>query len=81
VKVLGIEPTANTAEAARKLGIPVEVRFFGRETAKDLRSKGFAADLMPANNVVAHVPTSTTSWPVSRSCSSRRASPRSSFIM
>jgi len=56
VKVLGIEPTANTAEAARKLGIPVEVRFFGRETAKDLRSKGFAADLMPANNVVAHVP-------------------------
>ena len=56
VKVLGIEPTANTAEAARNLGIPVEVRFFGRETAKDLRSKGFAADLMPANNVVAHVP-------------------------
>jgi SAM-dependent methyltransferase len=56
VKVLGVEPTLNTAEAARALGIPVEVRFFGRQTATELRGRGFAADLMPANNVVAHVP-------------------------
>ena len=56
IKVLGIEPTTGTAKAAQKLGIPVETLFFGRKTAQELRDKGHAADLMPANNVVAHVP-------------------------
>lgn len=56
VPVLGVEPTASTAKAAEKLGIPVEVVFFGRETAKALKAAGHSADLMPANNVVAHVP-------------------------
>ena len=54
--VLGVEPAANVAEAARKLGIPMEVLFFGRETATQLKAQGHAADLMAANNVVAHVP-------------------------
>jgi len=44
------------AEAGRKLGIPMEVMFFGRESARKLRDMGHAADLMAANNVVAHVP-------------------------
>jgi hypothetical protein len=56
IPVLGIEPTASTAHAAEKLGITVEQRFFGRDYAIELRERGLAADLMPANNVVAHVP-------------------------
>ncbi len=56
VPVLGVEPAANVAAAGRQLGIPMEVLFFGRETARQLRAKGHAADLMAANNVVAHVP-------------------------
>lgn len=56
IRVLGVEPTASTAAAAEAIGIPVERRFFGRQTALELRELGYAADLMPANNVVAHVP-------------------------
>jgi 2-polyprenyl-3-methyl-5-hydroxy-6-metoxy-1,4-benzoquinol methylase len=56
VPVLGVEPAANVAEAGRKLGIPMEVLFFGQETARQLKAAGHAADLMAANNVVAHVP-------------------------
>jgi hypothetical protein len=56
VPVLGIEPAVNVAAAARKRGIPTEIAFFGRETAERLRSRGVAASLMPANNVLAHVP-------------------------
>lgn len=54
--VLGIEPAANVAEAARKIGVPTEARFFGKETACDLVQRGLAADLIVANNVLAHVP-------------------------
>jgi hypothetical protein len=56
IPVLGVEPAANVAEAARQLGIPTEVRFFGRETARDLVARGFGADLLLGNNVLAHVP-------------------------
>jgi SAM-dependent methyltransferase len=56
VPVLGVEPAANVAEAARALGVPTEVRFFGEQTARDLASRGFAADLLLGNNVLAHVP-------------------------
>jgi SAM-dependent methyltransferase len=56
VPVLGIEPTAGTAEVAAALGIPVQQKFFGRQLGIELREQGFSADLMPANNVVAHVP-------------------------
>ena len=56
IPVLGVEPAANVAEAARKIGIPTEVRFFGREAARDLAARGFAADLLLGNNVLAHVP-------------------------
>jgi SAM-dependent methyltransferase len=56
VPVLGVEPAANVAEAARALGIPTEVRFFGEEAARDLAARGFAADLLLGNNVLAHVP-------------------------
>jgi SAM-dependent methyltransferase len=56
VPVLGVEPAANVAAAARELGIPTEVRFFGLGTARDLVARGLAADLALGNNVLAHVP-------------------------
>ncbi|WP_374573181.1 methyltransferase domain-containing protein [Phenylobacterium sp.] len=56
VPVLGIEPTANTAEAARERGVPTEVMFFNDETGASLAARGVRADLMAANNVLAHVP-------------------------
>lgn len=56
VPVLGIEPTANTAEAARGRGVPTEVMFFGDATGRALAERGVRADLMAANNVLAHVP-------------------------
>jgi SAM-dependent methyltransferase len=57
VPVLGIEPTANTAEVAiRDRGVPTEVAFFNDATGRDLKARGIAADLMAANNVLAHVP-------------------------
>jgi SAM-dependent methyltransferase len=56
VGVLGVEPAANVAAVAQEKGIPSEVAFFNRETAERLRAAGKAADLMVANNVMAHVP-------------------------
>lgn len=56
VPVLGIEPALNVAEVAVNKGIPTMTRFFGREVADELISSGRQADLIVANNVVAHVP-------------------------
>lgn len=52
----GIEPTASTAAAARGKGIQVVERFFGVALAQELAAAGQQADLMVANNVLAHVP-------------------------
>ena len=52
----GIEPTASTAAAARDKGIAVIERFFGVALADELVAAGQQADLMVANNVLAHVP-------------------------
>jgi 2-polyprenyl-3-methyl-5-hydroxy-6-metoxy-1,4-benzoquinol methylase len=56
VPVLGIEPTANTAAAAKEKGIESVVDFFGVRLANLLVSKGTKADLLLGNNVLAHVP-------------------------
>lgn len=56
IEVLGIEPAANVAAVAEANGIPSRVRFFGKETAHALAAAGETADLMAANNVLAHVP-------------------------
>lgn len=56
IPVLGIEPTANTAEAARARGIETVVDFFGEKLGAKLASQGKSADLIAANNVLAHVP-------------------------
>ncbi len=56
VDVLGVEPAANVTRVAEENGVPTEVDFFGRATAQRLISQGHAADLVVANNVLAHVP-------------------------
>jgi 2-polyprenyl-3-methyl-5-hydroxy-6-metoxy-1,4-benzoquinol methylase len=56
VGVLGVEPAANVAKVAIANGIATEVAFFGAACARDLRTRGLAADGMAANNVLAHVP-------------------------
>ncbi|MEM8962388.1 MAG: class I SAM-dependent methyltransferase [Acidobacteriota bacterium] len=56
IPVLGIEPAANVAEAAEKLGVTTRVAFFGTELAREMAAAGEKADLMAANNVLAHTP-------------------------
>ena len=56
IPCLGIEPTAGTASAARQKGIETIEEFFGFSLARSLASQGKQADLMAANNVLAHVP-------------------------
>jgi SAM-dependent methyltransferase len=53
--VLGVEPAVNVAQIALDQGIPTDISFFGRGTAFRLRRE-CAADLIIANNVLAHVP-------------------------
>ena len=56
IAVLGVEPAANVAAVAAERGIPTLVRFFGAETANDIVREQGRADLVVANNVLAHVP-------------------------
>jgi len=56
VPVLGVEPAANVAEAARTRGIPTEVQFLGADTGREIARRCGRADLVAANNVFAHVP-------------------------
>jgi len=56
IPVLGIEPAANVAEAAKQKGIQTIVKFFGQQTAEELITEGIHADLLLGNNVLAHVP-------------------------
>ena len=56
VPVLGVEPAANVAKSAIAKGIATEVAFFGIDTAKRIVGRGRKADLMVANNVLAHAP-------------------------
>ena len=56
IPCLGIEPAANVAKEAIKIGVPTETVFFGEQTAKRIRAEKGAADLVAGNNVYAHVP-------------------------
>ncbi len=57
IPVLGVDPTANTANVAIEKGIETIIDFFGAEFARDkLVKKGIQADLILGNNVLAHVP-------------------------
>ena len=56
IPVLGVEPAANVAEAARARGIRTEVQFLGADTGREIARRYGRADLVAANNVFAHVP-------------------------
>ena len=56
IPVLGVEPAANVAEAARAKGIRTVVRFLGAGTGASTAAEHGRADLVAANNVFAHVP-------------------------
>lgn len=57
VPVLGIEPAQNIAKIAREeAGVNTITEFFGVDLARKLRAEGVRADVIHANNVLAHVP-------------------------
>ena len=57
IPCLGVDPAANCAATAkRQFSVETHVGFFGSETAAELARTGHMADLMAANNVLAHVP-------------------------
>jgi len=55
IPCLGIEPAPNVAQAAINLGVPTRVEYFGAGSAQQLRNEGVRADLLIANNCLAHV--------------------------
>ncbi len=55
IKVLGIDPASKQAAAARAQGVETIVEFFGMDCADKLVAEGRRADVIIANNVVAHV--------------------------
>ncbi|MBI4219535.1 MAG: methyltransferase domain-containing protein, partial [Chloroflexi bacterium] len=55
IPVLGVEPALNVAAAARSKGVPTISDFFGEETAWQMLGRGVRADVVIANNVLAHV--------------------------
>lgn len=56
IPVLGVDPAANTANAAIEKGIPTEITLFSKDWAETLAAAGRCADLIVANNVLAHTP-------------------------
>ena len=55
IPVLGIEPAVNVAKVAVENGIPTIAEFFGEELARKLKLEKQQADIIHANNVLAHV--------------------------
>lgn len=56
IKHLGIEPSSNVAEVARKKGVNTISEFFGNETAKKVLQDYGKADIISAANVMCHIP-------------------------
>lgn len=56
IPVLGIDPAANIAPIAEEKGVPTITDFFGEQLARQLAREGRQADLIAANNVLAHTP-------------------------
>jgi SAM-dependent methyltransferase len=55
IPVLGIDPSEAPAAAAVQAGVPTLIEFFGRDLAAKLKAEGRLADVIIANNVLAHV--------------------------
>jgi len=56
VPVVGIDPAPGQAEAANEAGVPTIAEFFGLELAQRVRREHGSADVVIANNVMAHIP-------------------------
>lgn len=56
IRTLGIDPSPGPAAAAEQIGVPTIVGFFGVEQATRMRAEHGPADVIVANNVMAHVP-------------------------
>lgn len=56
IPVLGIEPSGGPAAVAQAAGVPTLRAFFGAAVAVNLRRDGLRADVIVANNVLAHTP-------------------------
>ena len=56
IPILGIEPAVNVAKVAKEKGIPTITKFFGVNTANELKKENKLSDLIIGNNVLAHVP-------------------------
>ena len=56
IPAIGIEPAQNVAAVARERGVPTESFFLGRVSANAFVNQHAQADLVLANNVLAHVP-------------------------
>ncbi|MEM7744901.1 MAG: class I SAM-dependent methyltransferase, partial [Pseudomonadota bacterium] len=56
IPVLGVEPAGHAAQLAEERGVPTRVAFFNEATAREVTANGPQADLIAANNVLAHVP-------------------------
>jgi SAM-dependent methyltransferase len=56
IPVLGIEPAGHAASLAEAKGVPTKVAFFTQKLGQELAAAGQQADLIAANNVLAHVP-------------------------
>lgn len=56
IPVVGFDPAPDQAAAANQIGVPTRAEFFGLEVARALRAEGKAADVIIANNVMAHIP-------------------------
>ncbi|MFP3901096.1 MAG: methyltransferase domain-containing protein [Acidimicrobiia bacterium] len=56
VPVLGIDPAPTQAEAAEANGVPTLTEFFGDALARRIAAERGRADVIIANNVMAHVP-------------------------
>jgi len=56
VPVLGVDPAKGVVEVAERRGVPTVVEFFGESVAREIVRNHGPADLVIANNVLAHVP-------------------------
>lgn len=56
IPVVGIDPAKAQAKAASQAGIPTRIAFFTKGLANELKQEGKLADVLLANNVLAHVP-------------------------
>lgn len=56
IKHLGIEPSSNVADVARKNGVNTISKFFGKEIAMSVADEYGKADIICASNVMCHIP-------------------------